>query len=71
MLIDRLREGIRLIGAATVTGDDEAAVKGMGDEILRPQRGGGRQRSAPGPSDVPAWMSPSLVLATARTTSGM
>jgi hypothetical protein len=71
MLIDRLKQGIRLIGAAAVTVDDEGAGEGAAGYALSRLQGRGTQRPTSGLADVPAWMNPSLVLATARTTSGM
>jgi len=67
MLINRLKQGIRLIGATAATIDQEGVSKeAIGYATWWGERGSTRQLP-----DVPAWVSPSLVLATARTTSGM
>jgi len=66
MLINRLKEGIRLFGEAT-----SMAAQGGSDREIGARGGRGTESTASRLPDVPAWMSPSLVLTTARTTSGM
>ena len=66
MLINRLKEGIRLFGEAT-----SAVGQGASDREIGACGGRGTQSTAWRLPGVPAWMSPSLVLTTARTTSGM
>jgi hypothetical protein len=63
MLINRLKEGIRLFSEAT-----SAAGQGASDREVGAR---GAQSTVSRLPDVSAWMSPSLVLTTARTTSGM
>jgi hypothetical protein len=70
MLIHRMKEGIRrqLLGVITPAVDQSASDRDVSDcAVPRLNRGRATSRL----QDAPSWMSPMLILTTARATSGV
>jgi hypothetical protein len=72
MLIDQLKKGLwhRLRSATAPAVDQPHTDRDIYDSLPRLNRGSAAQSAISRLGDAPSWMSPSLVLTTARAASG-